>query len=44
MVSKCMKTVRQIVADIAEQAFAPALVTYFKGIKIDICCSLLLFI
>ena len=35
---KCTKTAGQILADIAEQAVTPALVTYSKGVKIDICC------
>ena len=36
-----MKTTEQILADIAEQAVPPALVTNFEGIKIGICYSLL---
>ena len=42
--SKCTKTARQILTDITEQAVTPALVTYFKDVKIDFCCNLLLFI
>ena len=30
--------------DISEQTLTPALVTYFEGVKIDICGSLQLFI
>ena len=42
--SKCTKTAGQILTDIAEQAVTPALATQFKGVKIDIFGSLLLFI
>ena len=42
--SKCTKTAGQILTDIAEQAVTPVLAAQFKGVKIDIFGSLLLFI
>ena len=41
--SKCTKTAGQVLADIAEQTVTPVLVTYFEGVKTDVCSSLLLF-
>ena len=38
--SKYMKTVGEVLADIAEQTVTPALVTYFEDVKNDICSSL----
>ena len=36
-----MKAAGQILADIVEQTITPAIVTFFEGVKIDICGSLL---
>ena len=44
MANKCTKTTRQILVDVAEQTVTPAVVTFFEGVEIDICDSLLLFI
>ena len=41
---KYMKITQQLLANIAEQIITTALATHVEGVRIDICCSQLLFI